>query len=159
MSFDDSADMSFPESGESRLMSESLFSGSSSQTGPGGDDLSLSELSLSDRTALFQKPFSLLAQPEPATPVQSGSHSRDDAEEDGEDGGDIDSEGEGNTILAEEDERIKRNSAKTREEKLQSDIFILKKLNASFALFNEALEDTESANEVRPRLYRTSMTI
>lgn len=41
-----------------------------------------------------------------------------------------------------------RNPDKAREEKLQSDIFILKKLNASFELFNEALHDTGSANKV-----------
>ena len=41
-----------------------------------------------------------------------------------------------------------RHSAKAREEKLQGDIFILKKLNASFELFNEVLQDTDSANQV-----------
>jgi hypothetical protein len=41
-----------------------------------------------------------------------------------------------------------RLSAKAREEKLQSDIFVLRKLNASFELFNEALQDTGSANQV-----------
>ena len=41
-----------------------------------------------------------------------------------------------------------RHSAKAREEKLQSDIFILKKLNASLELFNEALQDTGSTNQV-----------
>lgn len=61
------------------------------------------------------------------------------------------------TLLAEKDteepeepvsQQSQRPSAKAREEKLQSDIFILKKLNASFELFNEALQDTGSANQV-----------
>lgn len=41
-----------------------------------------------------------------------------------------------------------RHSAKAREDKLQSDIFILRKLNASLELFNDALQDTGSANQV-----------
>ncbi|KAF8810671.1 hypothetical protein BYT27DRAFT_7185768 [Phlegmacium glaucopus] len=81
----------------------------------GSNDLSISELSLSDQTL---KPFTLLATQEPET----------DTEE----------------PVAQEPQR---HSAKVREEKLQSDIFILKKLNASFELFNEALQDTGSANQ------------
>ena len=82
-------------------------------------DFTLSELSLSDQTL---KPFSLLAPPAPPEP-------------------DIDTE--------EPEEPIaQRQSAKAREEKLQSDIFILRKLNASLELFNEALQDTGSANQV-----------
>ena len=88
-------------------------------------DLSISELSLSDQTL---KPFSLLAPPAPPEP-------------------DIDTE------ESEESEepvvqQSQKQSAKAREEKLQSDIFILRKLNASFELFNEALQDTGSANQV-----------
>ena len=45
-------------------------------------------------------------------------------------------------------QQSQRHSAKVREEKLQNDIFILRKLNASFELFNEALHDTDSANKV-----------
>jgi hypothetical protein len=54
------------------------------------------------------------------------------------------------TLLAppEPEESPQRHSAKARGEKLQSDIFILRKLNASFELFNEALQDTGSANQV-----------
>lgn len=83
------------------------------------NDLSISELSLSDQTL---KPFTLLATPEPET----------DPEESDE-------------LAAQQSQR---HSAKAREEKLQSDIFILRKLNASFELFNEALQDTGSANKV-----------
>jgi len=39
-------------------------------------------------------------------------------------------------------------SAKAHEEKLQNDIFILKKLNAVFSTFNEALDATGSMNSV-----------
>jgi len=90
------------------------------------NDLSISELSLSDQTL---KPFTLLATPEPEIdpeePVVQESQSQ-------------------------------RHSAKAREEKLQSDIFILKKLNASFELFNEALQDTGSANQVLLHFIRNS---
>jgi hypothetical protein len=147
----DSSDIQFPASG-SRLLSESplLPSSSSSHTGPGGDDLSLSELSLSDRTAIFDKPFTLLApsQDEPTTPTRSNTHEHQDSDFDseGDEGDDADD--------LERDEQEKRHAAKVREEKLQSDIFILRKLNASFATFNEALQDTGSANQVRIPRFR-----
>jgi hypothetical protein len=134
----DSSDLTLPASG-SRLLSESPLP-SAPHTGHGGNDLSLSELSLSDRTEIFQKPFSLLArpEPEPSTPTRKlGDDGCDNA--DGQD--------EGNE-RDEDMERSKRHAAKLREEKLKSDIFILKKLNASFATFNEALENTGSANDV-----------
>ena len=83
------------------------------------DDLSISELSLSDQTL---KPFTLLAAPEPEI----------DPEESDEPAA----------------QQSQKQSAKAREEKLQSDIFILRKLNASLELFNEALQDTGSANQV-----------
>jgi len=48
-----------------------------------------------------------------------------------------------------QDPEVARQRARElRDEKLKSDIFILKKLNASFELFHEALQDTGSANEV-----------
>lgn len=106
---------------DSRLLSEASLS-----TGPGGDDLSLSELSLNDRALLLEKPFSLLAQSEPTIPLHE-------------------SEENAHTSV---DEEKQRHAAKLHEEKLQSDIFILKKLNASFAMFNEALGETGLANEV-----------
>lgn len=140
----DSSDITFPASG-SRLLSESPILPSSSDTGPGGDDLSISELSLSDRTVIFQKPFSLLAslQPELSTPTHGGEGGEEQYAEAEEEGPDNDAE------KAEQ----KRQAAKLREEKLQSDIFILKKLNASFAHFNEALQDTGSANQVRSSIH------
>lgn len=52
------------------------------------------------------------------------------------------------TTLPQSDEQTKHQAAKLREEKLQRDLFILKKLNSSFALFNEALKDTKTGTEV-----------
>ena len=89
----DTSDITFTSG--SRLLSQSPLLPSSSSslshahTGPGGDDLLLSELSLADQ------------------------------------------------------------AAKTRDEKLQRDLFILKKLNSSFAAFNEVLKDTQTGTEVR----------
>ncbi|KAK0461075.1 uncharacterized protein EV420DRAFT_1530110 [Desarmillaria tabescens] len=87
----DNSDLSLLASGSQLLAEEPL-----SSAGAGGDDLSVSELSLSDRTVTTES---------------------------------------------------KRASDRTRENKLQSDLFILKKLNASMSLFNEALDNTGSANE------------
>ncbi|KAH0589086.1 hypothetical protein J132_01774 [Termitomyces sp. J132] len=131
----DSSSIFFPAS-ESQLLSESpLPSSSSSHTGLGGDDLSLSELSLTDRTPVAHKPFSLLARTNSIRP-------------DGSVDGDIPEDGvREETNDDKQTEHDKRHAAKLREDKLQSDIFILKKLNSSFALFNEALQDTGSANQ------------
>ncbi|KAJ7924847.1 hypothetical protein B0H13DRAFT_1976337, partial [Mycena leptocephala] len=104
-------------SGGSRLLSETPFPSSSSlssYTGPGGNDLSISELSLSDRAV---------------------------AERGGEnDDGPFSSD-------PEELERIKRHTGKLRDEKLQNDAFVLKKLNAALISFNDALGDIGSQNE------------
>ena len=88
-------------------------------------DLSISELSLSDQTL---KPFSLLATPDPEVDPEKPEDSDEPVAQ-----------------------QSQKQSAKAREEKLQSDIFILRKLNASFELFNEALQDTGSANQVTLR--------
>ncbi len=109
----DSSDLSLLASGSQLLAEQPL-----SSTGAGGEDLSVSELSLSDRTVTLAKGNDL------PTPPQEGA-------------------------LEDEDVESKRASDRTRENKLQSDLFILKKLNASMTLFNEALDNTGSANEVR----------
>ncbi|KAK0485991.1 hypothetical protein IW261DRAFT_1453158 [Armillaria novae-zelandiae] len=109
----DSSDLSLFASG-SQLLSEQPLS----STGAGGEDLSASELSLSDQTITFSKSR------DPPTPPQEGAIEDED-----------------------EDAESKRASDRTRENKLQSDLFILKKLNASMTLFNEALDNTGSANE------------
>ncbi|KAF8910321.1 hypothetical protein CPB85DRAFT_1435253 [Mucidula mucida] len=111
----DSSDISFPASG-SNLLSESPLL--NSETGPDGDDLSLSELSLSDRTVTDDGP------------------GQDDAE------------------------ATRKASSRTREEKLQSDLFILKKLNTSLTLYNEALDSTDSATDrLSKQLEETDMLL
>jgi hypothetical protein len=138
MSYEDSFDITFLATG-SQLLSESPLLPSSSRTGHGGDDLSLSELSIPDRGS----PFTLLARR--PTELPTPAHDDGDDELFGGDVGDTDRE-----VPKDEDtEKIKRAAARHREEKLQSDIFILKKINASFAAYNEALSDTESAHQVR----------
>ena len=41
----------------------------------------------------------------------------------------------------------------TKGEKLQNDLFVLRKLNGTFRLYNEALSETESGTEVCVHLY------
>lgn len=139
----DDSDFSLPTASSSRLLSDSPLvlpsHPSFSNTGPGGDDLSLSELSIiADRpSSLFSKPFTLLAGPStPEKPTNDGdSHALPEQ-------------------AAEVDDRTRRQMLeKQREEKLQSDLFILKKLNSAFALFHEALDESGSANEVRRALF------
>ncbi|KAF8135397.1 hypothetical protein EV363DRAFT_1320618 [Boletus edulis] len=126
---------------DSHLLDQSLpspdpFDASShihTSTGPGGADLSLSELSLSDKPYSRDGPrFSLLAPP-PA-PLSEEYEETGDTSIDGHDDAN-------NTIMA----RVV--AEKTREEKLQSDLFILRKLNASFAVLNDALRATKGATE------------
>ncbi|KAF4620790.1 hypothetical protein D9613_000706 [Agrocybe pediades] len=135
-------------SGQSILGFESpnISSGTSFSYDVREDDLSLADLSLGDRTAIMSKPFSLLAREEPPEP-QPQTPQRDRTRDSSSDGlaGEDDLKEEVVDQLEEEDQR--KHAAKLREEKLQSDIFILKKLNASFEMFNQALEDTGSANE------------
>ncbi|KAI9569675.1 hypothetical protein HD554DRAFT_501441 [Boletus coccyginus] len=134
----------------SHLLSQSLPStdsfdvSSHIHTGPGGADLSLSELSLSDKPYSRDGPrFSLLAPP-PAPFCFSADQSTIIEGEECEEGADISVDGHDgadDTVM----ERIV--AEKAREEKLQSDLFILKKLNASFAVLNEALQATKGATE------------
>ena len=145
----DLSDFQMPQSG-SRLLSEPTpdISSSSSRTGPGGDDLSLSELSLSERTqpkAARRRPFSLLARPpdESAVADEDAEDDQEDAELDG-------------TMTQEDIEKAKRLAAKTREEKLQHDLFVLKKLNAAFEVYKEALKETKSSTDVSPNRYSVS---
>ncbi|KAG7098579.1 hypothetical protein E1B28_000510 [Marasmius oreades] len=99
-------------------------------------DPSVSELSLSDRTTIQSKPFSLLAQP--FAEARDLPESRENSEE------------EVLTQNDELDEEEKRTNAQTavrqREEKLQRDIVVLKKLNSAFTAFNDALDGVGSAN-------------
>lgn len=110
---------------------DSMSSASASRTGHGGADLSLSELSLDDKTVMLDKPFSLLA---PVSDDSDAMAIQSDGEEGLGEGGEM-----GNN---------QKQSSKAREDKLQSDIFILRKLNSSFAVFDDALKDVGTANEV-----------
>lgn len=134
---------------DSRLLSEPSLSAastaSSSRTGPGGDDLSLSELSLSERPqskAARRRPFSLLAQP----------RSPDESALDDDGYSEADVEGLDTTMTQEEAEKARRLTAKTREEKLQNDLFVLKKLNAAFEIYKDALRETKSGTDVSHRI-------
>ena len=144
---------SFPDASGSRLLSESLPSpepfDSHSYTGPGGADLSLSELSISDKDTerfhFHDRPrFSLLAPPATTStsfsPDQSRIEEDDDEYEEGNEG---ESRNDADLTMI-----GRMAAAKSREDKLQSDLFILKKLNTSFALFNDALRSTQTATEV-----------
>ena len=143
----DSFDLSkvdMPASG-SRLLSEPTpdisSSSSVSRTGPEGDDLSISELSLSSKPrtkSTNRRPFSLLARP-PSPPDESAI-----ADEEGEDGED----GMDETMTQEEMEKARRAAAKTREERLQHDLFVLKKLNSAFDVYKDALKATKSTTDV-----------
>ncbi|KAF7428667.1 hypothetical protein PC9H_007896 [Pleurotus ostreatus] len=130
-----------------RLMSESPLLPSrysESDTGPGGADLSISELSLSDRDEISNRPFSLLARPDPV-PSTPPTKEREFGDNSGDDEDPLDPDEEGDETI--DQDKIKRIASRTREEKLRSDVFILRKLNAAFAAFNEGLEDAGSANE------------
>ncbi|RPD74225.1 hypothetical protein L226DRAFT_546139 [Lentinus tigrinus ALCF2SS1-7] len=145
----DISDFQMPASG-SRLLSEptpDISSSSSTRTGPGGDDLSISELSLSDRPqskSARRRPFSLLA-----PPPDDSALADDDVEED---------EGGMDATMTQEDlEKARRLAVKTREEKLQHDLFMLKKLNSAFEVYKDALRETKSSTDrVATRLEHTN---
>lgn len=136
-----------------------------SRTGPGEDDLSISELSLSD--SILNKPFSLLAKFNPKPPPPPPTNHAEDlttptridvknvagpletqniVEEHEDEDHDRDAEVE--RADKEDEEVVRQRAQEKRDEKLKSDIFILKKLNAAFELFHDSLEETGSANEV-----------
>jgi hypothetical protein len=134
----DASDITFSADG-SRLLSQSSLMASesiSSDNGQEENDLSLSDLSLRERDDIMSKPFSLLARAEPVTPTQQTSTLGEAEDEE---------EGQDETNV----EHTEKQTGKAREDKLHSDMFILKKLNASFSAFNEAMEATGSINDVR----------
>lgn len=121
---------------DSRLLSLSPVLASDSSL-PEINDLSLSELSL-NHYAGPSGVISLLAQDDSASSTSNGDGDCNEA-----------SGSPPHGLSASDAEKTKRNETKLREEKLQSDLFILKKLNASFAMFHEALDAAGSANQVR----------
>jgi hypothetical protein len=129
---------------------------SHSRTGPGGDDLSLSELSISNPDSIMNKPFSLLARfnPPPRSPTDLATPTRENKTGASSEG--HHAKGSGEIVDAElqdeeDTEATRKKTQELRDEKLKSDMFILKKLNTAFELFEEALEETGSANEVCSR--------
>ncbi|KAF9268903.1 hypothetical protein L218DRAFT_918093 [Marasmius fiardii PR-910] len=138
----------------SRLMSESPVLPSTSSTShmsTSDGDLSVSELSISDRTAVRNKPFTLLAQP-----LITEDHDPLEPEENLNEG-DVPQNKESN----EEDKRTNAQKiARQREEKLQRDIVVLRKLNSAFTAFNSALDDVGSANtRISEQLDNTEMLL
>ena len=69
-------------------------------------------------------------------------HDKDEVEEGLQEGEGDEGEGEEAQI------RRARKAARTREEKLQNDLFLLKKLNSAFSLYTDALRATQSSTEV-----------
>ncbi|KAI6040288.1 hypothetical protein EDC04DRAFT_2997757 [Pisolithus marmoratus] len=134
------------DGGGSHLLSESLPSYPPQDTGPGGADLSLSELSLSDRPLSRDGPlFSLLA-PQPAyTRDFSSEESAIGADDEIAEGAEVSTDTR--TDAVDETIRVPADAAKPREEKLQRDLFILKRLNDSFAVLSDALSTTKGATE------------
>ena len=101
---------------------------------PESADLSLTELSLNDRPAPSspKQPFSLLARP-PVAPEEPPAEK----------------EAEGDRSEVQEvQEANRRSAARTREDRLRHDLFVLQKLNSAFAVYNDALSDTQSSTEV-----------
>lgn len=138
--------------GSSILRQSPLFR--STHTGPGGADLSLSELYISDRSedGTASKPFSLLPQRDahgrkPGHDESEAVYPQDNDEADNDDG----------TITNKGKKSL--DEARTREERLQHDLFLLRKLNASFSLYNDALKDTKSSTEVLFRSFDCPGTI
>jgi hypothetical protein len=158
----DSFDSGGLPSGGSRLLSQSpqfsfASAGSSSHTGPGGDDLSLSEL-YSDNHRLPQAHQHLKTRPSIAEalgfgarpPDLSGDQStlgtlEDIGEEGEEEGG-----AEADVTVRGNSEEVDgtSNAAQSREEKLQNDLFVLRQLNGVFAVFNDALQEAQVGTEV-----------
>jgi len=124
----DSVDLSaaLPTDDTARLLSESPLIGRSNH----------SDLSSSDLLSVHDLP--------PGDRNQSHAvdddHAEGEVEEDLQEGDDGEDE--------EAQIRRARKAARTREEKLQNDLFLLKKLNGAFSLYTDALRATQSTTEV-----------
>jgi len=173
----DSFDSAGLPAGGSRLLSQSpqfsfVSPSSSSNTGPGGDDLSLSELypqnDLPGRdahTGRDPKTRPSIAQAlgfgAPLELDRSDDRSMSGAldeggegEGGGEDGGERD---DNDNEITEADVTVRGHgedtdrtgiAAQSREEKLKSDLFLLRRLNGAFEVYNDALREAQSGTEV-----------
>lgn len=158
------------------LTSVGSSSRSSLQTGLGGDDLSLSELYPDNRLLPQRWQWPAQAQADPkmrpsiahalgfGVPiVDSQDASTTDVLEEEGDGGVKEEEWEGDdgnddgaaadvTVRASEDPEPDTDAthmaARSREEKLRSDLFVLRQLNGAFAAYNDALRETQAGTEV-----------
>lgn len=157
-------------SGGSQLLDQSpqfSFNSASSSlhTGPGGDDLSLSELYPDNRLPKTEpqtrnpKTRPSIAEalgfgaPLDQSDDQSVLHALEEGEEREEEDAGIgeDEEGtEADVTVRGGDEDANRTSiaAQSREEKLQSDLFVLRQLNGAFAVYNDALREAQGGTEV-----------
>ncbi|KAH9042063.1 hypothetical protein EDB85DRAFT_1917656 [Lactarius pseudohatsudake] len=159
--------LEIPPSGDSQLLSESpQFSltsvGSSSRTGPGGDDLSLSELYPDN--PLPQRPAQARRDNPKTRPsiaqalgfgAPIGSFAGRQREEEGEGWRGEEEEQKDVTVRAGEDVDPTHLAAQSREEKLRSDLFVLRQLNGAFAAYNDALRETQAGTESRKQLEQT----
>jgi hypothetical protein len=169
----DSFDSANLLSGGSRLLSQSpqfsfnSASSSSSHTGPGGDDLSLSELDLVPKREP-QKTHNPKSRTRPSiaqalgfggAPLdQSDDLSvlgalEEDVGEEGEEEEGAEAEAEADVTVRVghvEDAETTGIAAQSREEKLQSDLFVLRQLNGAFAVYNDALREAQGGTEVSP---------
>jgi hypothetical protein len=165
----DSFDTPNLRSGGSQLLDQSpqfSFNSASSSlhTGPGGDDLSLSEL-YPDNRLPKTKPQTRNPKTRPSiaealgfgAPLDQSDdrsvlHALEEGEEREEDAGvGEDEEGtEADMTVRVGDEDADRTSiaAQSREEKLQSDLFVLRQLNGAFAVYNDALREAQAGTEV-----------
>ncbi|THH08380.1 hypothetical protein EW145_g2742 [Phellinidium pouzarii] len=134
---DDSYESSVPL--RSRFYSASPI-GDTTYDGQENADLSLSELSLNGKAeagAGPSQPFSLLARPsqpsEPDITIQEDRNEDDVIEKEVE--------------IVDDEEARTRSVARTRDERLRHDLFVLRKLNSGLAVYTDALSDTRSSTE------------
>lgn len=108
-----------------------------SSPGNNDADLSISELSISEPVAGPSQPFSLLARPsQPPIPCLNDISEVNMDNEDVEEKKDMDMGATKHSVV------------RAREERLRQDLFILRKLNSSFSLYNDALNDTQTSTDV-----------
>lgn len=133
-SIDFSTDLTaLPTDHNARLLSESPPIGRSSLPDIPSSDFSVHDLPTGDRSQ--------------SQAVNDG-HEEGEAEEGPRGEGDERGEGEEGGEDEEAQIRRARKAARTREEKLQNDLFLLKKLDGAFSLYTDALRTTQSSTEV-----------
>ncbi|GJJ06436.1 hypothetical protein Clacol_000628 [Clathrus columnatus] len=126
--------------GSSILKESPPFFSNRRNTGHGGEDLSLSELCLDSdfsENLLEEKPFSLLP-PQSRNNAQNNNHNLEAATQ---------STSDSNPINAIDASGKSTSTRSQREEQLQRDLFVLKKLNASMSVYMNALKSVSTATE------------